>query len=147
MPQKQQQQEEPYDPWKYLKVAFHRIVWLCASHQRGLIVITRKNFGKSALGIPAVYGLLLIFVWTGASKDPFMSVWVIFWLLFLVKRRFETWRMAKAGIRVHSHYDGWPRIAMLFCRTEGTARLVVEPLMIAILGCILLVVYEKNRLP
>jgi hypothetical protein len=76
------------------------------------------------------------------ARDPFMWVWTVFWVLCLILRQREAMRLSKGGT-VHSQYDGNPFDAKRFCRSERTAKLIVEPILIGIFGALLWWIYQQ----
>jgi hypothetical protein len=109
-------------------------------HQRGLTVLMRNQWGVQALGFPCGLAFVLMLVWASFARDPFMLVWTAVWLLYLLRRQREAARNAR---KTHSQYDGWPLDAMRFCRTQKTAKLVVEPILVAIFGSLLWWIYRQ----
>jgi hypothetical protein len=120
--------------------------WICMIHQRGIIVPMRENFGKEAL-MPCAFSLVVMCLWAAFTKDAFMWFWIALWLVALVKRRTESAKMVASGVRVHSYYDGWPKEAVKIGKTEKTAKLVVEPAFVVLLGTVLYYAYQEFGLP
>ena len=135
-------QQQPVG-WKPL---LNILLFLCIMHQRGLVVPMRKYFGKRALVQPGLFSLMLMMVWAEVSKDPFMVVWIIGWSACFIHRGFQSARMDREGARVSSWYDGFPFESIKIGKTENTAKLVVEPIMVTITGACMLVLYQECRL-
>jgi hypothetical protein len=128
------------------KPVFNILLFLCIMHQRGLVVPMRKYFGKRALVLPGLLSLGLMTVWAEVSADPFMIVWIIGWGACFIHRGFQSARMEREGAKVSSWYDGFPFETIKIGKTENTAKLVVEPVMVAVLGACLLGIYQECRL-
>ena len=136
-------QERQSDIFENYKRNFNIFAWFATIHQRGIVVMNRKHFGTEALGFPSFFALILMFFWAALTQDIFMWGWIGLWMLFQLKRRMEAARIAG---QVHSQYDGWPFDAIRLCGSEKTAKMVVEPVLIAILGGIAYWLYTENGL-
>ncbi len=140
------QQETPNDPngWKRnYDIAFYVML----VHQRAIIIPLRERFGKEVFGRVCAFSFVMMCVWAAYSGDPFMWLWAGMWLVCLLKRKHETARLAKEGVRIHSQADGWPKDAIKIGGTEKAAKLVVEPMFIGALGVVLLLLYREIGLP
>ncbi len=134
-----QEKDDLFGKWKQ---NFNFTHALFTMHQRALTVPMRNNYGTQALGFPCLFALGLMVLWYVATGgDPGMMYWIGFWLLCLVKRRVEG---VKLSGRIHSHYDGWPSDAMKFAGNEKTAKMVVEPVLVGILGGTVYWFYTEN---
>jgi hypothetical protein len=140
----QQQQQDLSAKWKR---NFGIIFSLCVIHQRALTIPMRSRFGVQALAQPCFFALGLMFLWATFTRDPFMWLWMGYWFLHFLYRRAEALRLARSGEKIHSQYDGWPHDAVRFGRTEKAAKMVVEPIEVAILGGILYWIYAKEGWP
>jgi hypothetical protein len=119
----------------------------CRAHQMGIIPIFRNKFGSEALG-PCLLALVLMVFWAGFTKDLIMIyVWVPFWLFVLLIRRIQGFINRRKGIRIHSHYDGFPCGTIRLGRTERIAKGVVEPLLVGFIGLAFRLWYEDHNLP
>jgi hypothetical protein len=117
---------------------------LLVMHQRALVVPLRNRWGVQALGMPCLLALVMMAVWAGFSRDPYLWWWIGVWLLCFLVRRIEAVRLNLKGERIHSQYDGWPEGAICLGRTEKIAKLVVEPAIWAVFGFVLLQVYAEQ---
>jgi hypothetical protein len=119
-----------------MKESFNIVFSLCVIHQRALTVPLRNRFGVEAMGIPCAWAFGLIVVYAVFSLDPFMWLFVATWVICQIRNRIEAARLSARGVRTHSHYDGWPVSAMRvpFVRSQDTAKLVVEPLLVMAIG-------------
>ena len=59
-----------------------------------------------------------------------------------IRRQREALRLSKGGT-VHSQHDGNSFDARRFCRSERTAKLIVEPILVAIFGTVLWWIYLR----
>jgi hypothetical protein len=139
----QQHQEEPFNK----KQAFDIAIGLLLAHQRAIVLICRNRFGIEALGLPCLVALIGMITWASFSRDPVFWVWIAIWLFYLAMRRIESVRLWKGGAKIHSHYDGYPIDAMRHTSSEKTAKLVVEPILVVVLGGVLCWIYQENDLP
>jgi hypothetical protein len=114
------------------------------AHQRALTVPLRSGYGVEALGLPCLLAVVMMFLWAGFSRDPFLLWWLGIWFVFQGVRRFESLRLNWKGVRIHTHYDGWPHVTIRLGRTEGMAKLVAEPLVVGVLGGIIYWVYQEQ---
>lgn len=130
-----QEQNWPEEMKKNINFAF----WLAQIVQRCFVPITRHKFGTEALGLPCLFAAILMWVWATFARDVLMLWWLGFWAVMYVIRRIEAARLSGW---IYSLYDGWPFDALRFCKSEATAKRVVEPIMLAIVGFIAFKVYE-----
>ena len=121
---------------------FNLIYSACLIHQRAIVVPLRRAFGVRALRTPCALGLILMCVWALCTHDNYMWLWIGAWFLCFLVRRAESVKLARAGAKVHSEYDGWPD-AIRIGRTEKAAKLVIEPFIIVCLGGVLFSVYQQ----
>ncbi|HEY7328617.1 MAG TPA: hypothetical protein VH592_13315 [Gemmataceae bacterium] len=132
-----QQQHDITQEWKR---NFNIAYTLGVIYQRAFTVVTRSHFGSQALGMPTFLALVFMGLFYVATADSFMLIWIAAWLICLVKRRAES---INCAAHIPSQYDGVPRDAMMFTKSERIARMVVEPLMIGLIGLGLKWVYEE----
>jgi hypothetical protein len=134
-----EQQKGFFDDWKRnSNIIFN----LCLMHQRSLVVVSRDQWGKQALGIPCALAFVLMFLWATFTQDPFMYGWMILWSFCYLKRRIEAGRLARKGI--HSQWDGSSKQARRFRCSEKTGKLILEPMLFGIAGCIVLWFYNEQ---
>src|SRR5262245_62031247 len=120
------QQQQPNDKLTQ-KQTFNILYLILLAFQRGVTVPFRTRYGSEALGRPGFTACILIVLWAVFSQNQLMYLWLLFWLFALAVRRLETFRLLRRGVRLHSGYDGWPKFAMRFCKSETAARLFMEP--------------------
>jgi len=137
------QHESQHDMLQNWKRNSNIAVWLATIHQRGIVVMCRKYWGTQALGLPCFFALLLMMAWAAFSRDLFMYIWIAVWLACFLKRRMEAVRIER---QVDSRYDGYSFDAMRYCNSEATAKRVVEPILVAILGAIVYWLYTRAGL-
>lgn len=132
-----QEQNWPEELKRNVNIAF----WLAQIVQRCFVVLTRNKFGAQALGLPCLFAFILMWVWYALTQDLLLLAWIGLWLCCYAKRRFEAGRIEG---HVVSDYDGFPFDAIRYCGSELTAKRVVEPIMLAIVGFIAFKVYESQ---
>ncbi len=137
----QQQQNDAFGDWKR---NFNIATWLCTIHQRAITIPMRRTYGQQALGTPCALAVVMMLLWSMATQDSLMWLWMALWFLCFMKRRIEANKMAKDGTRIHSQYDGWPSDAIKFGKTEKAAKMVVEPMLAGLMGGILFWVYGEQ---
>jgi hypothetical protein len=137
------QQHDPRN-WSRLFGAFCALMLI---HQRAIIVPMRKYCGKDFFGLPCGLALLLMSAWAFFSGDDFMWVCAGFWLVALLVRKGQTYRLLAQGTLIYSLFDGIPTDAQRYCKTERTAKLFVEPILVGILGGTVLLIYRMEGLP
>jgi len=135
-----QPQNDITENWKR---NFNIATWLATIHQRGIVVVCRNQWGTQALGLSCFFALLLMAAWAAFSRDIFMWGWIGFWMLCFLMRRIEALRIEG---QVDSRFDGWPKDAIRYCGSESIAKLVVEPILVAILGGIAYWLYTNAGL-
>src|SRR5271166_4220165 len=136
----QQERDDAMDHKRSFNITFVFMLM----HTLGLTLVMRTRQGSQILGLPCALALGLMVVWTTVAQDSLMFAWIALWLLCLIKRRVESVRLVNKGERIHSQYDGWPFDAIRFCRSENTAKLVVEPILVGVLGGVLYWIYGQN---
>jgi hypothetical protein len=139
-----QQQQNDSMNWKRNFDISHA---LCVMHQRALVVPMRSRWGIYALGVPCALALVLMVLWATFSRDPYMWVWIGFWVICQLARRAESVRLHRRGERIHSQYDGYVAYASRWRVSESTAKLVIEPVVFGVFGLVLFDMYRENGLP
>src|SRR5437660_6763922 len=124
------QQHDQKDSWKQ---NFNIVFFFMLIHQRCIVIPMRTRWGVQALGTPCFFALLVMVVWTGLSGDVLMWGWVILWIAAFLHRRIQSLWLYRKGVKIHTHYDGWPDTIKIG-RTEKVCKLIVEPLYIGLLG-------------
>jgi len=142
-----QQQQQQLDFSEKLKRDFNICHFLFLIHQRAIVVVCRDKWGTQALGLPCLLAFIMMMLWYVFTHDNLMLLWIGFWLLCLAKRRIQSVRLARRGVVLHSRYDGWPFDAMKFVKSENAAKLVVEPILTAILGFMAFKYYQYMGWP
>jgi hypothetical protein len=138
-----QQQENAQQSWKD---KFNTALFLMVVHQRAIIIVTRTGFGKDAFGLTTLFTFGLMCLWAAFSKDVFMWVWVAAWVVCVIRHRISAAMLAGKGVMVHSEDDGWPQEAIWLGCTVGTAKLIVEPAVVGLLGIMLFWMYQEKGL-
>jgi hypothetical protein len=120
-------------------ICFAIMLW----HQRCLVLGERRFWGSEALGKPCVFAVVLMLLWFLFSHDNGMLLWLAGFLVMLIVRRIEAVKVTRSG-QVTSHYDGWPKTAMKFTKSEKIAKAIVEPILVGLLGLMVLWFYQEN---
>ncbi len=117
---------------------------LANAHATCLTVFVRCRFGTRAFGLNGLLALALIPLYGALADAPEMFAFLLAWLAFLVCRRAESGRLGRRGLHEHSAYDGWPWLAIRcpFVRREGTAKVLVEPVLCVLAGSFLMPVSQ-----
>ena len=108
--------------------------------------ILRTQFCLRYFGIQSLCGLFAVPLWTllWPEEDP-LPVW-LFWALFVLMQlrcRIESSLMAARGQFIHSRYNGRPRLAFIFRRTdEVKLKAGFEPLLVMVTGVLLMPVSQ-----
>lgn len=118
--------------------SFNALYLLCMLHIRCVIPFLRAQMGSGALGWYAIVAGVFMFYLAHAIYDQPLLNFFLVWLVAIVVQWMLTGRTLKAGALIHSQYEGRPCIAMLVCKNESMAKLVVEPLICLAAGYVLL---------
>jgi hypothetical protein len=113
----------------------------CSTHKLAISVFIRNGFGVNALdpqGFFTFVVLLLLSTGYGGFRLYFLC-----WLVVLVARRVETFRLRLKGVRYHSRYPGYPYAAMFMPRVK-TAQdaYAAEPFMCLFAGAVLVTISQ-----
>jgi hypothetical protein len=124
--------------------AFNILRNLIGAHACTIYLPLRRSYGSEALGWKGLLACLLLLVMAG--DNPIMGWYFILWLVVLVLRRIECFIRRDY---VHSLYDGYPCVAMMFpgVRRESTAKYIIEPALSLILGIVLAAMAEAYETP
>jgi hypothetical protein len=100
-------------------------------------VLIRRGFGKEALSWNSLFAFIAL-LFMASEHRAFLIVLGVF-TLGQVCRRFETYRLIRKGVILHTRYPGYPYAAMRlpFVRSERVAKELVEPLMCFVGGLVL----------
>lgn len=107
-------------------------------------VFLRTRFGRRYFGVPAAIGLFAVPMWMlfWPREDP--TPILAFWLLYLVmqiRARVESIVLAAKSEPCHTRYNGYPRLARFFKRTdERKIKAGAEPMLVIITGICMLAV-------
>lgn len=86
---------------------------------------TRTHFGREAFGISSLVALLLIIGFGSFGNSAAMWVFLLLWILAVLRQRVTQMQDRKKGLIVHSRYQGYPWLGFkLFprIRDEGNAK-------------------------
>ncbi|HEY7327648.1 MAG TPA: hypothetical protein VH592_08415 [Gemmataceae bacterium] len=114
---------------------------LATFHQRAIIVPFRKGWGKNSLCRSCACAFILIFLWATFTRDNIMYVWLILWTLSYAQLRGQANKLAG---QIHSWYDG---DTVGLGSNQKTAKMLYEPVMVAIAGLIAREIYLEYGLP
>lgn len=121
--------------------AFGLLYVVAGSHAAAITPFIRRGFGAEAFfpfGLVAFVAMLCL---TGDRWGSPMGIYAITWLVTLLYRRFETFRLRRKGIVTHTRYAGYPWLAMKFVKDTEQAR-GCEPVICLLAGAALCPVSE-----
>lgn len=104
-----------------------------------VIPFTRTNTGKEAFGINSFVALLLMIAFGSFANSQAIWVFLLLWILAVLRQRVTQMQNHRKGFIVHSRYLGYPSLAFkLFPRIkdEGTAK-GAEAFLVISIGCLL----------
>lgn len=107
-------------------------------------VFLRTRFGRRYFGVPATIGLFAVPMWMlfWPAEDP--TPILVFWLLYLVmqlRARIESIVLAAKSEPVHTRYNGYPRLARFFRKSdERKIKASAEPMLVIVVGAGMLAV-------
>lgn len=90
-----------------------------------VIPFTRTNTGKEAFGLNSFAALLLMIAFGSFANSQAIWVFLLLWVLAVLRQRVTQMQNHRKGFIVHSRYLGYPSLAFkLFPRIkdEGTAK-------------------------
>lgn len=98
----------------------------------------RRCTGRDIPGFTGLCILVWIPIYFVITEEPaILWLWPAY-LLAQLCQRFGQLRRFMRGIVLHSHYTGWPWLAMLCgARSEKQAKMMIEPMLSATFGCTL----------
>eukprot|EP00456_Euglypha_rotunda_P018008 TRINITY_DN162_c0_g1_i29.p1 TRINITY_DN162_c0_g1~~TRINITY_DN162_c0_g1_i29.p1 ORF type:complete len:192 (-),score=51.23 TRINITY_DN162_c0_g1_i29:427-1002(-) len=105
--QQQQQNDKPD-----MKGAFNIAYLVMNSHALTCTVFLRRDFGKEAIGMFGIVGLLMVLVYGGLMNSYAMYLYLLAFLLAVVGQRMQTFQNWRKGDIQHSRYNGYPAIAL-----------------------------------
>jgi hypothetical protein len=134
-----QSQDKP-KPGDTGRSVFHWLYLLANSHAACFLVFFRCRCGTHAFGLNGLFAMVMILLVGASAQAPEMFGFFLVWLAFLVIRRAESLSMPRRGLIEHSHYSGWPWLAIRFpfVRKVTTAVGLIEPLFCFLAGAFLL---------
>lgn len=115
---------------------FNLLHFIATVHAMAILPFIRKDFGTHYFGIPGFFCLVLMLLLVGSI--PGMLQFLCVWIALIAIHRFRAVRKAWQGEHEHSHYSGWPWLALIIpgIRTEMRAK-CVECLISALAGFVL----------
>jgi len=122
------EQQQPKEMFSN-KDGFNVLRLLAAAHSMTITVFIRSGFGPQLLDKRGAYGAILLFVVAGFSGQPVMLNYLFAFLAALLIQRIKTAAAKRAGVRLHSLYDGHPWLGMFLTRKEMFAKGAVEPVL------------------
>ncbi|MFO0831531.1 MAG: hypothetical protein U0637_06780 [Phycisphaerales bacterium] len=132
MQQQQPEQQNLWTPIEDAKRAFSFLAFVAQVLAHPVEVFLRTGFGSQYFGIAALVSFFAVPMWMVffPTENP-AGIW-IFWALYLVmqlRARIETTRLLSKGERLHSRYNGFPRLAKAFkSMPESKLKGSIEPL-------------------
>jgi hypothetical protein len=124
------EQSSPQDNALKPKDGFQILLVAANIHAACITPLIRHSFGQDRPGVFGLVGLLAMLLYAEIRQDRAMLPYIGIWLVALAGNRLRTVWMAFRGVADHSHYNGFPWLAMAlpFVKREGTAR-VLEPVL------------------
>jgi len=117
----QQQRDDRND----MKGGFNFAYFVLHGFATSVTPFTRTHFGREAFGVSSLMALLLIIGFGSFGNSPAMWVYLLLWLLAVMRQRVTQMQDRKKGLIVHSRYQGYPWLGFkLFPRIkdEGNAK-------------------------
>jgi hypothetical protein len=100
----------------------------------------RRDFGTQALGIPAIFAMLLMLTIGAVGNIQAMAPYLGLWSIAFCYQCGRTQRLVNQGVVWHSRHEGFPWLGLRFpfIRTEARAKRLMEPVICCIAGIALL---------
>jgi|ERR1700722_7008543 len=120
-----------------MKDSFNLTFFVAHAHAMCFTPFMRSGIGYEAFGFTSLFSAILMLFLGGAVPAPDMFTFFLLWLFAVVIQRGRSWQAERNGGNVHSHYQGWPVLAMRlvpFVKRQSTAKIWVEPLMVLAAG-------------
>lgn len=120
------------------------LVYLIAhSHAAALTPFLRRGFGTEAFHPGGLFAFVAMVLLTQGSWRNGMGVYLAAWVVALIYRRIETFRLRARGVVVHSRFAGVPWLAAKFRFIKDTNQAKgFEPLLCLLAGAALCVVSQ-----
>jgi hypothetical protein len=116
--QNQQQNQRPMgDSLQFVLLLFN-------AHAICLTPFLHRGFGVRYPGTTGLAAAVLIFAMMGITHDPLLWMFFWAWAVAMVAQRAYAVKLRRAGVAIHSFYDGYPWLAMkLGMKSDRTARM------------------------
>jgi hypothetical protein len=130
----QQQRDDRND----MKGSFNFAYVLLKGHALTGRVFTSTDFGSESMGFAGIVGFMAILVYGGMMNSYAMFLFLIAYLLAVIAQRMKQFRNRRNGVILHSHYNGYPWLALkLFPRLKEADGRAVEGFMCLAIGGLL----------
>lgn len=106
-------------------IAVGRVISMC------FWPLLRSRWGTEGFGMAAGLAFLILILLT---PDPIMAIYLWIWLIAVVIRRAEAWKLYRQGAAIHSQFQGQPCLKGL---SYENATIFGEPIIIAVTGLLL----------
>lgn len=111
----QQQKNNELD----MQGSFNLAYFLAHSHATCLTPFIRTDFGREALGMNGLCALILLLAYGSFTNSAAMWIFLLLWILALLRQRLKGIENRNKGIAIHSRYNGYPWLSFkLFPRTK-----------------------------
>jgi hypothetical protein len=136
----QNQQQQPL----HVRHIFYLLYAVLKIHTMCFWPFMRCDFGTQALGIPAIFAMLLMLTFGAAGNIPEMLLYLGLWSIVFCYQVGRTQRLVNRGVTWHSRYEGYPWLGLKFpfIRTEARAKRLMEPAICCVAGVALLPFYH-----
>jgi len=108
-------------------------------------VCIRTKFGSRYFGVPSFLGFLIVpmwmLFWPESDSQPIFIFWC-FYVLMQIRARIESMVLVARGKVVHSRYNGWPRLAVIFKKKSEKKLKELEPWLVIACGLLTLAFSE-----
>jgi hypothetical protein len=140
MSQSRQHDEQGMSPGE----AMNWLYGLASIHAMCILPFIRSRFGTQAIGVNALFGLVVMVVVAVQCRDPVIFNYIGLWLLVVLIRQGEARSRKRKGLIQHSQYAGYPWVTawIPLVRNEQAAR-GLDPLVCLAIGTAMMPISEN----
>lgn len=130
------------DGWN-MQAGVNLLHWLFNGQAACIAPFLRQGMGVNYPGADGLVGLVMILAYGSVTGDRWMLTYFWGWLIAIILRRIESFRLQRRGEVLHSRYTGTPLVLKFrFIKRETTAKNIVEPMLCVVIGALLCPVSE-----